>query len=192
MESQPSIGPPLPGAAGAGSSACAALTSCCARAQALAAAGADPPCCSEGAPRRKGIYDMATGRLFPHRTGRAHIVDRRTLGAELVAEAERLHPRAITFHFDATAPGRCQQGARHAEQEPQPCRVSGHPVSARPQVNALHALRQPATRDLSVFWRARVALQLTGALWLVRPRCSQAVPGSSTAACTPSGMSRAM
>lgn len=102
MESQPSIGPPLPGAAGAGSSACAALTSCCARAQALAAAGADPPCCSEGAPRRKGLYDMATGRLFPHRTGRAHIVDRRTLGAELVAEAERLHPRAITFHFDAS------------------------------------------------------------------------------------------
>ena len=54
------------------------------------------------------------------------------------------------------------------------------------------ALRQPATRDLSVFWRARVALQLTGALWLVWPRCSQAVPGSSTAACTPSGMSRAV
>ncbi len=49
---------------------------------------------------------MATGRLFPHRTGRAHIVDRRTLGAELVAEAERLHPRAITFHFDASLKAR--------------------------------------------------------------------------------------
>ncbi len=54
---------------------------------------------------------MATGRLFPHRTGRAHIVDRRTLGAELVAEAERLHPRAITFHFDASLEAR----ARHSK-----------------------------------------------------------------------------
>jgi hypothetical protein len=102
---EPSVGPLLPGAADAGSGA--APRSCCARAlQALAAAGADPPCCSEGAPRRKGLYDMATGRLFPHRTGRAHIVDRRTLGAELVAEAERLHPRAITFHFDASLKAR--------------------------------------------------------------------------------------
>lgn len=31
-------------------------------------------------------------------------------------------------------------------------------------------LRQPAMRELSVFWRARVALQVLGALWLVRPR----------------------
>ncbi len=31
------------------------------------------------------------------------------------------------------------------------------------------ALRQPATRELSVFWRARIALQMSGALWLVRP-----------------------
>ncbi|KAK9837071.1 hypothetical protein WJX81_000631 [Elliptochloris bilobata] len=70
--------------------------------QALQAAGADPPCCSEaqGAARRAGLYDMSTGRLFPHRTGRAHIVDRRTLGAELVAEAQRLHPSAVTFHFE--------------------------------------------------------------------------------------------
>ena len=42
---------------------------------------------------------MASGRLFPHRTGRAHIVDRRMLGAELIAEAERLYPHAVTFHF---------------------------------------------------------------------------------------------
>lgn len=67
--------------------------------QALAAAGADPPCCSNTAPRRAGLFDMASGRLFPHRTGRAHIVDRRMLGAELVAEAERLYPHAVTFHF---------------------------------------------------------------------------------------------
>ena len=33
-------------------------------------------------------------------------------------------------------------------------------------------LRQPATRELSVFWRARVALQVAGGLWLVRPRGS--------------------
>lgn len=31
------------------------------------------------------------------------------------------------------------------------------------------SLRQPATRELSVFWRARIALQVSGALWLVRP-----------------------
>ncbi|KAK9832711.1 hypothetical protein WJX81_002865 [Elliptochloris bilobata] len=29
------------------------------------------------------------------------------------------------------------------------------------------ALRQPATRELSVFWRARIALQVSGALWLL-------------------------
>lgn len=78
---------------------------------------------------------MATGRLFPHRTGRAHIVDRRTLGAELVAEGRRLHPAAIAFHFErglqaGAAPRMETLNPQHMDSFPHAQRAAGCPGAA--------------------------------------------------------------
>jgi hypothetical protein len=67
---------------------------------AIEATGSDPDCCSaERAPRSAGMFDMRSGRRLRMPPGRKHIVDRVTLGADLISEAERLFPDRVSFFF---------------------------------------------------------------------------------------------